>query len=543
MIERVRIIGYRKIRELDFRPHPKLNILVGDNDAGKSTILEALTLALTGRINGRLASEEINPYWFNTELVEEFFAERANGTILAPPQIEVEVFLADRDEFQKNLFGAHNSEEPPKACAGVRLRIEPDPDYRQEIETYLTGLPPERKTPSALPVEYYRVDWRTFSGKQLTARPKELTTAIIDSRTIRSNSGMDIHLRQILNYHLDPPEKAQVSLAVRQNRDSLTSPYLAGVNQKIAQLPKPLDSRPLQLAMDQTGRGAWDSQIIPHIGEVPFLLSGQGQQAATKIALAMSRTGSAARVVMIEEPENHLSHTNLNKLLKHIEEVVSEEQQLFITTHSSYVLNRIGLDGLQLVSNARVSTISQLPPDTVAYFKKLPGYDTLRIALASRIILVEGPSDEIVVERFYSDTHDGRRPIDDGIDVISMRALSVKHCLRLVKALDKRCAVLRDNDGLDPTEVRANFRDYEDGDRRIFVGSFDAGATLEPQIVNANDEETLRSVLGLSERATVATWMKNNKTEAALRILESDKTLRAPSYISEGISFVENPSN
>ena len=53
MIERVRVLGYRKFRELNFEPHQRLNILVGDNDAGKSTLLEAITLALTGRVSGR----------------------------------------------------------------------------------------------------------------------------------------------------------------------------------------------------------------------------------------------------------------------------------------------------------------------------------------------------------------------------------------------------------------------------------------------------------------------------------------------------------
>jgi hypothetical protein len=56
-------------------------------------------------------------------------------------------------------------------------------------------------------------------------------------------------------------------------------------------------------------------------------LSGQGQQAAIKIALAMGRAASDAQTVMIEEPENHLSHTNLNKLLARIDDVAGNEQR------------------------------------------------------------------------------------------------------------------------------------------------------------------------------------------------------------------------
>lgn len=539
MIERVRVVGYRKFRDLTFCPHQNLNILVGDNDAGESTLLEAITLALTGRINGRLASDEVNPFWFNADVVKDFFAGRAAGQSPKPPVVEVEVSLQDHEDFQRNLFGANNSELPSRACAGVSLRVEPDPDYGEEIETYLSQLDADADGPAALPVEYYRVDWRTFSNRTLTARPKELRTAVIDSRTTRSNNGMDVHLKQILNDHLEAPDKAQVSLAVRANRDTLASPHLQTVNDKIADLPGPLDDKPLKLAMDQTGRGAWDSSVIPHVAEVPFLLSGQGQQAAIKIALAMGRTASAAKVVMIEEPENHLSHTNLNKLLAHIADLAGDEQQLFITTHNSYVLNRIGVDGLQLVGDKGIAALGELPEDTVAYFKKLPGYDTLRMALASRLILVEGPSDEIVVERFYMDTHEGQRPIEKGIDVVSMRSLSLEHCLRLVQALGTRCAVLRDSDGKDPAALLGDLAEYLGGDHKVFIGSPDRGNTLEPQIVYANDEATMREVLGITPRAVLATWMGNNKTEGALRILESPKTLTAPSYISEAIAFVD----
>lgn len=542
MIERVRIAGYRKLGNLEFTPHRRLNILVGDNDAGKSTLLEAITLTLTGRVGGRLASDEINPFWFNASMVKEFFEARTRGQTPAPPDIEIEVFLHDREEFARNLFGAHNSENPTRSCAGVRLRVEPDPDYGDEIERYLSGRPESAVGPAALPVEYYRVDWRTFSGKVLTARPKELTTAIIDSRTIRARSGMDFHFRQILNDHLDPTDKAAVSLAVRGTRDEVASPHLQTVNDKMAELTGPLDDQPLKLALDQTGRGAWDSNVIPHVSDVPFTLSGQGQQAAIKIALAMGRKASEAQTVMIEEPENHLSHTNLNKLLARIDDLAGEGQQLLVTTHNAYVLNRIGLDGLQIVGDNGVFTLLDLDADTVTYFKKLPGYDTLRMALAARLILVEGPSDELVVERFYRDTHEGHRPIDDGIDVISMRALSLKHCLRLVRALGKRCAVLRDNDDKDQAGLRAELAEYLGDGRGLFIGAAGEGRTLEPQILHANDESTIRAVLGITDTANLATWMDNNKTEGALRILESNTIIQAPSYILDAIAFLDAPA-
>jgi putative ATP-dependent endonuclease of the OLD family len=64
-----------------------------------------------------LSAEELNPYWFNQDVVAEFFAKRANGTRAELPEISIEVYLEDRDEFQRLLYGAHNSETPTRECA------------------------------------------------------------------------------------------------------------------------------------------------------------------------------------------------------------------------------------------------------------------------------------------------------------------------------------------------------------------------------------------------------------------------------------------
>lgn len=533
MIEKIRIKRYRKFRDVTICPQPSFNILVGENEGGKSTLLEALGLALTGRIHGRPASEELNPYWFNQDVVAEFFVQRSQGDQVAPPEITIEVFLADRDEFQRNLHGANNSEVPTKECAGVCLRVFPNPEYGAEIEAHLAS------DTSILPVEYYKVEWRSFKDAVLTAKPKELTTAIIDSRTIRSTSGVDFHLRQILHDHLAPEEKAAVSLAYRMVKEQMTTNHLQDINTKMALLEGSLDAEPLSLAMDQSARGSWDASVVPHIAEVPFGMAGQGQQAAVKVALAMGHKASSARVVMIEEPENHLSHASLNKLLHRVEKLAGDDQQLFVTTHSSFVLNRLGLDALMFVSNGAVASLEDISAGTVDYFKKLPGYDTLRMVLAERFVLVEGPSDELLFERFYKESR-GKRPIEEGIDVISMRGLALKRSLELAKALGKRCAALRDNDGSEVADLIAELGDLVlTGSREVFIGDKSLGATLEPQLLAVNtDDALMRRALGVTADANPSTWMTNNKTEGALRLAVTEEIIVAPQYFTEAIEFI-----
>ena len=67
VIEKIMIKNYRIFEafELDF--NKGMNSIVDDNYAGKSTLLEAIHLALTSRINGRPLAYEFSPLPFQRE--------------------------------------------------------------------------------------------------------------------------------------------------------------------------------------------------------------------------------------------------------------------------------------------------------------------------------------------------------------------------------------------------------------------------------------------------------------------------------------------
>ena len=140
MITKVKIKGYRIYKNITLLPNRKLNLFSGPNESGKSTLMEALTLALTGRIFGRSASEELNPYWFNTDIVEAFVKGIKEGKRIAWPEIRIELFLENSDKLQQ-LCGALNTEVPTNACPGITLHVLPDPAYANEREEWFE-LPP-----------------------------------------------------------------------------------------------------------------------------------------------------------------------------------------------------------------------------------------------------------------------------------------------------------------------------------------------------------------------------------------------------------------
>lgn len=531
MITRLRIQNFRRFSDFDIEPGEGLNILVGENESGKSTILQALTLALTGRWNGNWAGDGLTPDWFHREGVEAFFDSRAKGKKPEPPQIEIEVYLDDPNDALQLHRGVHNTRG--EDAVGLRLSIRPSEEFAAELEEYFSA----DNCPGVLPVEYYQAEWRSFADEHLSRSPRGLGHVLIDTRTIRSQRGVDFHTRQLLHDFIEPAERAAISVAQRKARHNISTSYLASANERISEQGQLMEGRNVELDFEQDTAGGWHSSVVPRVDGIPFALAGQGVQAAMKIALAMSRTAEGTSFVLVEEPENHLSHTRLMQLVASIEKLAGK-RQTFITTHSSYVLNRLGLDRLLLLG-AKARRFKDLPQDTVSYFKKLSGFDTLRLVLAEKLVLVEGPSDEMVLERFYLDRH-GKRPSDDGIDIVSLKGVALRRSLQLCHALERQVVALRDNDGKPPTHWTGPLHEYlEAGVRDVCIGEPAAGTTLEPQLKSANGEPKLRKVLGLADDVDPVAWMTKHKTEAALKILEAPDSLAPPDYMKRAIELLD----
>ena len=532
LIERIHVRNYRTFNTLDLKPKDGMNIIVGNNDAGKSTLLEAISLVLNGRLNGRWIGDELNPYWFNTEVVRDFFDAFNKGEEVIPPSILIELYFGKEDQPQK-LRGKNNSFSLD--CPGVSLSVEPDPEYSTQIQAYLQG-----DHPPLLPVEYYKINWKGFDGNALNKRPMELKTAIIDGRTIRSTRGIDIQTRQMLSDYIDGKDSADISVAYRQAKYQLTETMLKQVNQQIQEGTRDIHSHELGLQLDQSSSANWESAIIPHIDSVPFSMAGQGQQVLMKLALALKSSEEKSNFVIIEEPENHLSHTSLTGVVNLIDRL-SSGRQTFIATHSSYVLNRLGLDRLILIHKGQTAEFDNLSADTIEYFKKQSGYDTLRLVLARKLVIVEGPTDEMLFNRAYFDSS-GKYPIDDEIDVVTQGTRN-RRALELCHVLNRSVAVLRDVDKQTPEYWKDKAKEYlKDGEREMFIGLREAGETLEPQVIFANQtqEPTLKTIVGCPEEQDLCSYMTSNKTEVAWLIANSPTTINYPQYFLDATRFVKS---
>jgi putative ATP-dependent endonuclease of the OLD family len=527
MLKKIHIENYRVFEQfkLDFRDG--LNVLVGDNDCGKTTVLEAVHLALTSRLRGRLIANDLSPHLVNQVVAGRYLDSVRSGGNEPPPEIVIDLYLEEREE-TAFLKGTNNT-AMENAC-GLRVKMCFSQDFADEYRRLLEK-PEEIRL---VPTEYYRLEWHSFAGNAVTARSVPISLSYIDASSIRLQSGADRYVEQIINQQLDPTERAELARAYRMLRETFADDdAIQAINTRLSESQDDLTDKELSLSVDVSQKASWESNLVPHLDDLPFQYIGSGAQAALKILLALQQSADRCHVILIEEPENHQSPTSLGVLIKKIAERC-EEMQVVATTHSSFVLNKLGLDRLILIGRDVGVPITGLPAETLDYFKKLPGYDTLRAVLARRVILVEGPSDELVVQRAYLDAH-GCLPGEDGVAILTC-GLSFARFLNITKPLGIPTAVVTDNDGKDPQALRDKYEAL--GAASVHVGELDDGVTLEPQIVSANELVTLNGLFGTdhADEDEMCAYMKANKTVCALAIFEAADECTLPAYLTDAVA-------
>jgi putative ATP-dependent endonuclease of OLD family len=532
LLKRLVIRNFRQFEYLNVEFDPELNIVVGDNDAGKSTILQAIELALSSRIGGRPADGELSPHWFPRRVANQYLTELQKAPTAKLPAIVIEAYLRDEPHLAERQ-GTNNSLSDD--CPGVRLVCAFDSLYEQEYKEFVE----QAEQIYSIPVEFYRILRYDFAGEAITGYRLGVQCAVIDSSALRLQSGTDYYLRKTIDEHLSDDIRARMSLALRAYKERLArDEAFLEANDAIAVARNTLHKRAIRLAPDSSSKSTWESGIVPHLDEIPFGYVGKGEQAAFKTLLALDRD-TKRDVVLVEEPENHLSYASLNALIQRIRERTAGKQ-LILTTHSSFVLNKLGIHNLRLLKNSSIQTFKDLPDDTRDYFYKLSGYDTLRLVLARAAILVEGPSDELIVQKAYLQKF-GRLPIADGIDVISVQALAFRRFLELGKDLQVRIAVVTDLDSDESDETaRKRFSDFEiSGLVQGFVGKVSRGRTLEPQLLAAAGGQTIADALGIPYISDddVLKYMAKNKTDAALKLFNHSEHIPMPEHIEAAVEF------
>lgn len=515
-IEKIILHNFKRFENLELPLNKTLNILIGENETGKSSILAAINLVLSGSRSQfeAMGAERL----IRAEAVSAFLASQKNYNDL--PVMFVEVWLNEQMNFQLN--GRNNSKSIDHD--GLRLECSPDQSLGDEIKEILQSDDP------IFPFDYYTAKFTTFQGDGYSGYKKFLRHIVIDTAQIGSDYAVRDYVNNMYDAHIVGTEHNKHQYEYRKAKQTFRQTALSGLNER-------LPSYAFSIKNDTKTNLRTDLTLLEN--DIPIDNRGKGRQCFVKTDFALSKTkdNNKLDVVLLEEPENHLSHINMGQLISKIR--ASDDQQLVVATHSNLIASRLDLRNAILLHAAAgaAMTLADLSVSTAKFFLKAPDHGILDFALSQKVILVEGDAEYILMDRLFQQVA-GAKPHNKGVYIMAVDGLTFKRYLDVAKILGGKVAVLRDNDKNYQANCVDRYADYDGENIKIFADADDERSTFEICIYQDNEALCEKKFAADRRTLSVQDYMLNNKTEAALALLDADEDLSCPDYVERAIRWI-----
>lgn len=518
-IRRLVLKNFKRFKALELEFDPELNILVGGNEAGKSSVLQAMDIVLStsrSKVEG-IGLEAL----FNTDCIAEFLAGARK--IVDLPELLIEVYFDDLPS-RHDLDGRNNSKGAD--YLGIKMVCKPVDEYTKEIQTILA----ERH--ENFPFEYYGVHFLTFTDEAVFPYKKPLRHVLIDSSLINNEHATREYTRSMYAAHASVAQRNLHGFEYRKAKAKFKDDVFKTMNDGLDAYKFDVRTSP---------KASVETDIIITEDDIPVDSKGKGRQCFIKTEFALRNREHALHVLLLEEPENHLSQVHMRKLIERIR--ASVKKQLFVATHSSFIATRLNLRKVLILSEenpSRPAGLKDLSPVTAEFFMKAPDNNVLELALCKRAILVEGDAEFILMEALYKISAPGCSMDADGIHMISVDGTSFKRYLELAKLLGIKIAAIRDNDKDHAGTCVANYSDHLSESIQIFADPDNARHTFEVCIYQDNQAACEDLFAAGRKTLSVEEYMLKNKTDAAFQLLEKKgAALVAPGYIRQAVAWIK----
>lgn len=521
-LKRMKIFGFKKFEKLTVDFNEGKNIIVGDNEEGKSTILEAIDLVLSQKYKNY--DKYIIKELLNANMITRF---KENPSIETLPKINIELEL-ELDNLPRNgiFYGSNHKFENGKMLFGIYFKCEiPEEDVTELLEIIENGK---------IPYEYYQMSWSTFGGEVYNSLKKPLSFMLIDNDNIDTNNTYNYYNKTLFRSSHESIQQQKIKNDFRNYMNELFNKLeLNSVNehQKFGVNEKKIIFENIISILDD---------------DIPIENKGKGKENLIKTKIALDKKAGKMDVVAIEEPENHLSFPNLKKML---EEISSHtEKQLIITTHESMIASGLDLKNVMWVKEDKIESLKNLTEEDSKFFLKIAQNNLLQFILSEKVILVEGPTEFLLIpkifEKIYNEKLDAYK-----ITIISCSGISYKRYLDIADKMNKRIAVLTDNDKKQNNIEYKNHFNEQHKNIKIFMDDNVENWTWEKCFYNLN-KEFLDKIIKIdpkadylyygNEHGKVLGKMLNNKTETAYLMYNENFDFKVPEYIKGALAWIKD---
>lgn len=517
-IRRLVLKNFKRFKSLELEFDPELNILVGGNEAGKSSVLQAMDIVLSAsrsKVEG-MGLEAL----FNADCIAEFLAgNRKTGDL---PELRIELYF-DNLPGRHDLDGRNNSKGTDHL--GIKMVCKPVDDFTKEIQAILA------EKHDNFPFEYYGISFLTFTDEVVFPYKKPLRHLLIDSSLINNEHATREYTRSMYAAHASVAQRNLHGFEYRKAKAKFKDDVFKSMNDGLDAYKFDVRTSP---------KASVETDIIITEDDIPVDSKGKGRQCFIKTEFALRNREHALHVLLLEEPENHLSQVHMRKLIERIR--ASAKKQLFVATHSSFIATRLNLRKVLILSEehpSRPASLKDLSPVTAEFFMKAPDNNVLELALCKKAILVEGDAEFILMEALYKISAPGGSLDADGVHVISVDGTSFKRYLELANLLGIKVAAIRDNDKDHAANCVANYSDHVSASIQVFADLDNSRHTFEVCMYKDNEAACEELFAAGRKTLSVEEYMLKNKTDAAFQLLEKKgSALVAPGYIQQAVTWI-----
>ena len=482
--------GFKKCTEIQFSND--INVIVGANNSGKTTIIKALELLFSEGSSKRLSIDDFN---HNTSIEE---------LKTSPPKVVISAKLVeseDEEEYSEDLITVATwltkIEKPYEATITYEFSLpdKEDDNYKSIIEN-LGSKDIE---------DYWREIETTFlrkyTSKVFIGNPKHRT--LIDSDSIKKFdyqyldairdverdlfTGRNTLLREVIDFYMDYDIKIDEKLSKEDKQEQILKKkkdFSKKADVLISDLHTRMSGGKKEMLKYAEETGADFDNITPSFDgkildtelysalrlvvenktgiKLPATRNGLGYNNLIYISLLLAKMqknasgeymGSNAKVfpiLAIEEPEAHL-HPNMQyKFLKFLNENSKHEvRQIFITTHSPNITAAVDLDSIivlykdvdetKIAYPGKVFSKSDEDKASKNYVERFLDVTKADMFFAKSIIFVEGIAEQLLIPEFAKDIN--LDLTDSHVSVINVNGRYFNHFLKLFDVNNSKYAI------------------------------------------------------------------------------------------------------
>lgn len=515
-IRRLKLKNFKRFQTFTVNFDDNINILVGDNESGKSSLIESINFVLCGS-RSKVETAGLENI-FNSKVISDFLTSDKKYESL--PTLFIEVYFNEQHNFE--LSGKNNSDDV--VCDGIKLEIVPNEEISKDIKTILSQ--PE----TVFPFEFYSIRFTTFSGETYSGYKKYIRHILVDNSQISSEYAIKEYVKDMYNVFTVSVEKNIHQNEYRKHKEAFKNNVLTKLNNKIPDY---------DFSIRSNSKSNLGTDLTLTESNISIENKGKGIQCFIKTKFALGKTEENLDVILLEEPENHLSHINMKKLIREING--ASQKQIIISTHSNLISTRLNLrNSILLNSNNTVAVhLKEIDEETAKFFIKAPDNNILEFVLAKKIILVEGDAEFILMESFFKTIMRKEIELSD-VHILSIDGTSFKRYLEIAKVLNIRTAIIRDNDRDYQSNCIDNFQDFIPFDFiKIFSETDSELSTFEISMYNCN-KQICDELFSPGRRSlSPLEYMLKNKAEASFQLLDKKADeIKVPDYIKRAIEWI-----